>query len=226
MKPTPERVAKARADLNRALAALVKATAASPHAVGALETPSVRNGLREAASLVKRARDDVNQGRYAAARAKITKGIGLHTRALTDFGVPLRKDFPTFVVNQSLKNVPGFEGYSALTATVGTFVEEVVIGAANRETANAGEGGSSLLASKQLPITQMSQYMMIEPNGEFLGGWCELRRGLIMCPLDVPMRSDQRFTIAFGPKLPRGTEVLVKFRAADEGRSYFVLKMR
>ena len=68
--------------------------------------------------------------------------------------------------------------------------------------------------------------MIIEPNGEFAGGWCDLAGGLITCPLDQPMRSDQRFTIAFGPKLPRGTKLLVKFHGQDDRRSYFVLSTR
>jgi len=224
--PSPTRAAKARAELARALAALTAATKVSQRAVGAVETPSVRNGLRDATSLTRRARTDLDHARFAAARGKISKAIVLQSTALTDFGVPLQKQFTSFVVNQSLKYVLGFEGYSALTATVGAYVEEVVIGAANRETANVGEPGSKLLVSKQLPITKMSQYMMIEPNGEFAGGWCDLDGGLITCGFDQPMRSDQRFTIAFGPKLPRGTKLLVKFRAADGRRSYSVLSLR
>jgi hypothetical protein len=225
-KPTPESVAKARADLKRALAALVTATAVSPRAIGALETPSVRNGLKQASLLTRTARDDLGRGRYSAARAKITRGIALHDAALDAFGVPLRKDFTSFVVNQDLRYVPEFAGYSALTAKVGTYVDEIVIGAANRATANAGERGSTMLAINQLPITKMTQYMMIEPNGVFMGGWCELEEGLISCALDQPMRSDQRFTIAFGPKLPRGTKVLVKLRATDGRRAYYVLSTR
>jgi hypothetical protein len=225
-KPTPQRVAKAKEDLKRALTELGTATAVSPRAIGALETPSVRNGLRQASLLAKNARDDLVRGRYAAARAKIAKGIALHGAALDDFGVPLRKDFTSFVVNQDLRYVPQFSGYSALTAKVGTYVDEIVIGAANRETANVGERGSTMLVTKQLPITQMTQYMMIEPNGVFMGGWCELEDGLISCALDQPMRSDQRFTIAFGPKLPRGTKLLVKFRATDGRRAYYVLATR
>lgn len=224
--PSTARTAKARAGLGNALRALGRATRYAPNAIGALELPSVRNGLPAATGLMRGARTDVRNTRYAAARAKLKKAIALTTAAHTDFGVPLSKDFTSFAVNQSLKNVVGFEEYSALTATVGTYVDEIVIGAANRETANVGEHGGKLLASKQLPITQMSQFMMVEPNGEFAGGWCDLAAGLITCPLDEPMRSDQRFTIAFGPKLPRGTKMLLKFRAQDGGRSYALLSTR
>ena len=226
-RPTPDRRAKASADLLRALAALDKAAKVSPRAVGALETPSVRKGLRDAASLERRARADIGHKRYAAARAKITTALALNTRALTDFGVPLARDFATFAVNQDTSDVPGFADYSALTATVASEVVEIIIGAADRTTANAGEQrGSTTSASARLPITKMSIYTMTEPNGAFAGGWCSLARGLITCPLPQPMRDDQRFTLAFGPKLPRGTEILVKFRTASGKRSYTVLTTR
>jgi len=224
--PSAEKTPDARAGLGAALTALEGATKFAPTAVGALDVPSIRNGLRDAAILLRKARVDVANKHHANARAKIRKAIALATAARAAFGVPLSKDFTSFVVNQNVKNVPGFEAYSALTATVGTYVDEIVIGAANRETANVGERGAKLLASKQLPITQMSQRMIIEPNGEFAGGWCDLAGGLITCPLDQPMRSDQRFTIAFGPKLPRGTKLLVKFHGQDDRRSYFVLSTR
>ena len=224
--PSKDKTAKARTGLEGALDALERASKYAPTAVGALDVPSIRNGLRDATSLLRRARADVGAKRYTAARAKIRKAITLTTAARSAFGVPLSKDFSSFVVNQSTENVPGFEAYSALTATVGAYVDEIVIGAANRETANVGERGGKLLASKQLPITQLSQFMMIEPSGAFAGGWCDLAGGLISCPLEEPMRSDQRFAVAFSPKLPRGTKMLVKFHGQDGRRSYFVLSTR
>lgn len=227
LKPSPTRATRASADVLRALAALDKATKASARAVGALETPSVRNGLRNAVSLDKRARADIGKGRYAAARTKLTRAMKLKATALEDFGVPLEKEFASYAVWQDMSEVPGFSNFSGLTATVGTGVTEIVIGAADRVTANAGEPlGYSAIPSDQLAIRRISQFTMTDPNGAFLGGWCSLDEGLISCPLTQPMRSDQRFTIAFGPKLPRGTKVLVKFRATNGNRSYAIVSMR
>jgi hypothetical protein len=226
-QPTPERASKARSDLVDALAALDAATKAAPQAVGALETPSVRNGIRDAARLSRRARVDIAHGRYRAAQAKITKAVELKTTALADFGVPLEKDFSSFAVNQSLRNVQGLENYSALTATVGAKVSEIVIGGANRKTANAGERrGGPASTPEQLEITKMTLYTMTEPNGEFAGGWCDLKDSLISCVLVPPMRADERFTIAFGPKPPKGTKILVKFRTELGERSYALVSLR
>ena len=226
-QPSLARTTRASADLLRALAALDTATRIAPRAVGAIETPSVRTGLRGAATLSRDARSDIEHGRYAAARAKISKALILKTSALADFGVPLAKEFPTFAVNRSLRYVHGFEDYSALTATVGAEVSEIIIGGANRITANAGEPrGRSATTATQLPITKMSEFLVSEPNGEAAGGWCSLSDGLITCMLIPAMRTDERFTIAFGPKPARGTKVLVKFRTASGGRAYYVLTLR
>jgi hypothetical protein len=226
-RPSPDRASKARTALVEALAALGDATKAAPQAVGALETPSVRNGLRDAARLSRQARNDIAHGRYRAAQAKITKAVELKTAALADFGVPLEKDFSSFAVNQSLRNVQGLENYSALTATVGANVSEIVIGGANRKTANAGERrGGRASTPEQLEITKMTLYTMTEPNGEFNGGWCDLKDSLINCVLVPPMRDDERFTIAFGPKPPKGTKILVKFRTELGERSYALVSLR
>jgi hypothetical protein len=40
------------------------------------------------------------------------------------------------------------------------------------------------------------------------------------------MPVDRIFTIAFGPKLEKGTRLLVKFRSASGDRSYAVLATR
>jgi hypothetical protein len=49
-----------------------------------------------------------------------------------------------------------------------------------------------------------------------------LKSGLITCRLYAPMPADKVFMIAFGPPLPRGTKLLVKFRSPNGGRSYAV----
>lgn len=209
-----------------ALAALDKATKISPRAVGALETPSVRDALRKATALGKRARSDIANGRYSTARARIGAAVKLKATALEDFGVPLEKEFSSFAVWQDVTEVPGFANFSGVTATVGTSVTEIFVGIADRATANAGEPGGTVASPSSAAITRISQYTMTDPNGAFLGGLCRLEDGVIDCPFFTPMRPDQRFTIAFGPKLPKGTKVLVKFRATNGDRSYALVSMR
>jgi hypothetical protein len=225
-KPTPSRLTRARADLLRALGALEKATKVSTRAVGAVETPSVRNGLRKAAALARQARADIAGGRLSAAKARIAAAMRLKEVALADFGVPLEKEFTSFAVRQDMTEVPGFSNFSGITATVGSSVSEIYIGIADRTTANAGEPFGNGTQSEEVAITRISQYAMVDPNGSFLGGLCLLDEGVIDCPFYEPMRSDQRFTIAFGPKLPKGTKVLVKFRGTNGDRSYALVSMR
>ena len=54
-----------------------------------------------------------------------------------------------------------------------------------------------------------------DPVGNFTSGWCELESGLITCAMRPAMPRDRIFTIAFGPRLPKGTKLLVKFRVHD-----------
>jgi hypothetical protein len=185
------------------------------------------NGLRTARTLARRARPDVEDGRYAAARAKIGGVLEFTATALSEFGVPLHKEFAAFAVNRDLRNVPGFTTYSGLLATVGARISEIVIGAADRTTANAGEQASGAAgASTPLPITRLSPYFLSDPLGRFTTGWCTLQAGLITCSFPEVMLADRRFTIAFAPKLPRGTKVLVKFRSDSGKRSYALVALR
>ena len=78
----------------------------------------------------------------------------------------------------------------------------------------------------RLPITQMSDAVISDPIGNFTSGWCELESGLITCRLRPAMPRDRIFTIAFGPKLPKGTKLLVKFRSPAGERSYAVFATR
>ena len=104
---------------------------------------------------------------------------------------------------------------------------EVVIGAANRSTANVGEPRSRRSTRPTgLPITRMSVAVISDPIGRFSSGWCELDRGVITCRMRPAMPVDHVFTIAFGPKLDPGTKLLVKFRSATGERSYSVFTTR
>jgi len=224
-KPSPDR-AKARADIARALAGIRAATKAAPRAVAALETPSVRSVLGQAGKLARQARADVSTARYSGARARLRKTIQLTKTALSDFGVPLEKEFATYVVNRNFAYLPEFANFSGLSATVGSEVTEVVIGAANRSTANAGEAGAVLDPATGLPITRTSVAVVSDSIGRFYSGWCSLDAGVITCRMRPAMPVDRVFTIAFGPKLEPGTKLLVKFRSAAGERSYSVFATR
>jgi hypothetical protein len=225
-KPSPDRAAKARADIARALAGIRAATKAAPRAVAALDTPSVRSVLGQAGKFARQARADVASARYSGARARLRKTIELTRTALTDFGVPLEKEFATYVVNRNFAYLPEFANFSGLSATVASEVTEVVIGAANRSTANAGEPGAVLDPTTGLPITRTSVAVVSDSIGRFYSGWCGLDAGVITCRMRPAMPVDRVFTIAFGPKLEPGTKLLVKFRSAARERSYSVFATR
>lgn len=193
-------------------AGLRSAQKAAPGAVGALEIPSVRAILRQGEALVQ--------------RSKFRRLILLTSVALDDFGVPLEKDFGSFAVARTYPWIPEFRNYSGLSATVEAGVTEVIIGAANRATANAGEAGFTRDRSSQLAITGISQAVFSDVIGNFTGGWCELDSGLITCRMRPAMPAELVFSIAFGPKLPKGTRILVKFRTASGDRSYAVFATR
>lgn len=225
-RPSAKRAQSARDNLDRAIAALAAASKAAPSAVSALETPSVRLALAKARGLGRQAARDIAKRRYSTARLRIAGALRLETEALADFGVPLRKEFASFAVGKDFRDVPGFRGYSGLSATVGEVISEVVIGAADRTTANAGEPSGTALESDGLPITAMSAYVVSDAIGRFRSGWCKLADGLIVCKVTPAMSAEDIFTIAFGPKLPKSTKLLVKFRSPGGKRSYAAFATR
>lgn len=226
-KASPERIELARADIARALAGVTAAARAAPRAVGALDTPSVRTALGKAGKLTREARTGLAAGRLSVARAKLRSTVALTGAALADFGVPLEKEFASYAVNRDFEYLPQFANFSGLSATVGSEVTEVVIGAANRSTANVGERGATIRdETTALPITRMSVAVVSDPIGRFYSGWCDLDAGVITCRLRPAMPVDRIFTIAFGPKLERGTKLLVKFRTSKGARSYAVFVTR
>jgi hypothetical protein len=226
VQPSAKRVARARAEIARSLDGGANAERAAKGAVGALEMPSVRAALEQARALVRKARADVARRQYAGARAKLTRATTLAAEALLDFGVPLAKEFQAFAVDRNFDYLPEFINYSGLSARVGSEITEVVIGGANRSTANVGEQGAVADAAEGLPITRMSTAVISDPIGRFSSGWCELDAGVITCRIRPAMPTDRVFTIAFGPKLPVGTKLLVKFRSAGGERSYSVFTTR
>ena len=97
---SPAGAKKAAAELSRAIKGIDAASNAATRAVGALETPSVRTAVRQGEGLARQARSDVVGGRYAAARVKLRRAKALTSAALSDFGVPLEKDFPAFLTTR------------------------------------------------------------------------------------------------------------------------------
>ena len=147
---SPTGAKKAATELSRAIKGIDAAKNVAARAVGALETPSVRKAVRQGEGLARQARSDVVRGRYAAARVKLRRAKALTSAALSDFGVPLEKDFPAFLTTRehvTTKERPYTTKRRAcctrLSALVGRDIVEVVIGAPDRRTANAGEAGAA-----------------------------------------------------------------------------------
>lgn len=224
--PSEQRARKAATALSEALEAIELAQKVAPRAVGALENRSMRVALQRGRTLARMAKADVARGRYAAARSKLTEALVLKAAALREFGTPLKREFAAKAVNRSFPTVPLYRDYSGVTASAAEEVVEIVIGPATRATANAGEPGRAVPASPGLPVTEMTAYQIQDPIGRYTSNWCTLDAGLITCLLQPTLTRDHLFTLAFTPKLPRGTEVLVKFRAASGRTSYSVYTVR
>jgi hypothetical protein len=219
--------ANAGVHLGDVLAALRSAGAIAPRAVGALQTPAVRKAVQRGTKLARAARQAIAHRHLGTARLQLQRLRALEGDALRAFGVPLEKEFSAFAVNRKFGNVMGFEDFSGFSAKVGAEIDEVIIGAPTRATANAGESGGRVAQTPGLPITQASAYLVSDPIGQYWSDWCRLSRGLITCRLvRATMHPDEIFSIAFKPKLARGTKVLIKFRAVDGQRSYAVFSIR
>jgi hypothetical protein len=230
---SPTGAKKAADELSRAIKGIDAASDVMARAVGALQTPSVRTAVRQGEGLARQARSDVVKGRYAAARVKLRRAKALTSAALSDFGVPLEKDFPSFVstrehVTETGAPIGDKSGAccTGLSALVGRDIEEVVIGAADRRTANAGEPGAATRRSLGLPIFDIGPAFLVEPSGRYTTNHCSLKSGLITCRLYSPMPADKIFMIAVIPSLPKGTKLLVKFRSPNGDRSFAVQTTR
>jgi hypothetical protein len=230
---SPTGAQKAAAELSRAIKGIDTANSAATSAVGALQMPSVRTAVRQGKALARQARSDVVGGRYAAARAKLRRAKALTSAALSDFGVPLEKDFPVFLTTREHVGDTGAPiydkdaaGNTGLSALVSRDIAEVVIGTADRRTANAGEPGATSRNSRGLPITWIGPAFLVEASGRYTTNHCSLKSGLITCRLYSPMPADRVFMIAVWPGLPKGTKLLAKFRSPKGDRSYDVWTTR
>src|SRR6266508_2587701 len=207
---TPERVERARRQLARAFDRLKEASKAVPTAVGALATPEVRNGLSIAVDATSSAAGALSNRLYDYARLRLIEALDAATGALDAFGVPLRKDFRSFAVFRDVSMIYGFEDYMSVNARVRAPVKKIVIGLADRATANAEEGRGSR-TEPSLAISKLTLYSIQEPSGSFTSGWCRIVTGVIRCNLDAAMRVEEIFAVSFGPRMPSGTKLLLKF---------------
>jgi hypothetical protein len=230
---SPTGAKKAATALSRAIKGIDAANNVAARAVGALETTSVRKAVRQGEELARQARSDVVGGRYAAARVKLRRAKALTSAALRDFGVPLEKDFPAFLTTREHVTIEGSPIYdkevaccTRLSALVGRDIVEVVIGAPDRRTANAGEAGAASRTELGLPIFDIGPAFLVEASGRYTTNHCSLLMGLITCRLYSPMPADRVFMIAVYPSLPKGTKILVKVRSPKGDRSYDVWTTR
>lgn len=235
LHPAAERT-EARSHVRDALVALDRAAEVAPHAVGALDTPSVPLALRRARVLSSQAAGHIAGRRYSAAGWKLRRSIELDEDALHAFGRPLAKEFKAFAVARRFHELTGFAGYSGIDASVDTELAEVVVGVPSRATANGYSGVSRRVGG--LPITAVSVYALSNGLG-FTTGPCSLLSGLIRCRI-IPdtMSPGDIFTVAFGrirttpegekrvEPLERGTKLLVTFLATDGRRSYALVMTR
>ena len=224
-RSTARAILQGTGELGRLTDGMRRARRAAPHAVGALDSPTMPVALDKGMTLAVQAQRAILRDGNASVRTKLRRLLALTSAALGDFGVPLEKDFSAFAVNRDFAYLPKFANYSGLSATADADVTEVVIGAADRQTANAGEVAGPAGLSAGLPITGISVAVFSDSLG-FTSRWCELESGLITCRIRPAMRPDCILTIAFGPKLPKGTKLLVKFRSATGDRSYAVFATR
>jgi hypothetical protein len=231
---------QAMAKVRETVVALDRAAEVAPHAVGALDTPSVPVALRHARALSSQAAGHIAGRRYSAAGWKLRRAMELEESALNAFGRPLAKEFEAFAVGRRFHELTGFAGYSGISATAGTELAEVVIGVPSRATANGHAGVSRGLHGP--PITALSVYVLSNGLG-FTTGPCSLASGLITCRI-IPgtMLTGDTFTVAFGrsattydeagqavetvESLEKGTKLLVTFLATDGRRSYALVKTR
>jgi hypothetical protein len=218
-------VTKAKAYLVQAQKHLRAAAGLAPLTVGATESEGVVTGLKTAAVETGQASASVKKGDYDGARVSIDEAIAATTAAQKSFGVPLAKEFSAFAVYRDFSNILGFEEFLGLTARVDAPIAKIVFGIAGRETANMGEPGGKR-GPVSLPITKLALYTLQEPSGAFSSDWCKLVKGIAVCDLDPTMDADEAFSVAFGPRVAKGTKILVKFWSTDGRRSHAIMTTR
>lgn len=223
--PSIEGVSKAKAALAQALKHLRAASSLAPQTVGATQSEPVVTGLQDARVATSAASAGVKKGDYDGARIAIDDATAAMAVAQSSFGVPVAKDFSAFAVFRDFSNIQGFEDFLGLTAKVNMPIAKIVFGLAGRETANMGEP-TGKRGAPSIPITKLALYTLQEPSGAFSSNWCKLQSGIAVCDLDPTMAADEIFSVAFGPRVAKGTRYLVKFWSTDGKRSHAIMTTR
>lgn len=224
-QPSPDGISKAKVSLALALKHLRAASGLLPQTVGGTQSESVVTGLKTATAETSAAGASVRKRDYESARLLINEAIAASSATQASFGVPLAKDFSAKSVYRDFSNILGFEEFQGLTARVGAPIAKVVFGLAGRETANMGES-RGVRGTPAIPITKLALYTLQEPSGSFTSNWCKLRNGIAVCDLDPKMEADWVFSVAFGPRVARGTQFLVKFWSLDGKKSHAIMTTR
>lgn len=215
------KVSRAKAEIALLQRHLRTATKTAPSTVGGL-IDEIDANLITATKLTAQAATELRKGNYVRARDNVEVALGASQTALSLFGVPLAREFTATVTYRELGNIEGWEEYLGLTARVGAPISKVVIGLAGRETANAEEPGGRR-GTPLLQINKLAIYTLQEPSGAYSSGWGKIVNGIIVCNLNPTMKANESFAVSFGPRVPKGTQFLVKFWSTDGRRSYAIL---
>jgi hypothetical protein len=178
----------------------------------------------EAASLQQAAAKDATAAGKIGKRKVKTRAAG---RTLVTAALQLKLAVLK-VLNPTLANEFACDGDVALTSpganqdnlllvrSCQATVDAIVIGADEKPTKRAPYG------ARALPIDRVSTYV-VAGNEKFSQGTCTLARGIVTCRLSSAMEVGQQFIVAFGPPLPSGTKLLIRFHATD-GKQAFLQK--
>ncbi|HEU0304346.1 MAG TPA: hypothetical protein VFR32_07185 [Gaiellaceae bacterium] len=210
-----------------AIAALGRAS--SRGAVGAQE---VRPELARAKRLDTNVVAEISDASPDVARIRrlLKQALKVKNAALREFGMPLEDEFDVALEAGDL-NVPGFDDDTRLYAAAPVDISSIVFGDDDRATAKAVEPATverrQLATARRadaLPITRVGPWFLIEREANtFRSGPCSVARGIVTCRFSPAMKPSESLNVAFGPKLPPKTKLLVKFRATSGQRAYEVI---
>ena len=186
---SPTGAKKAAAELSRAIKGIDAASNAAASAV-ALETPSVRTavrqgkGAREAGAIGRRRRTLRSRTSEAPPRQGTDVGCAERLRrAARERLSRVRLNPRERGGHRSAHIRQRCGGGTGLSALVGRDIAEVVIGVADRRTANAGEAGAASSKSRGLSIKWVGPAFLVEASGAYTTNHCSLKSGLIVSPV-------------------------------------------
>jgi hypothetical protein len=223
--PTFEGVKQAKANLTQTRKLIGRANGLAPQTVGATASEDVLDDLKAGSTAAREATASLSSGDYEGARRSINEAVAAIGAAQTSFGIPLAKEFNAFAVYRDFSRIEGFDDFLGFSAKVNAPIAKIVFGLAGRETANMAETGGRR-RTPAIAITKLALYTLQEPSGAFSSNWCKLTRGIAVCDLDPTMNADEIFSVAFGPRVAKGTKFLVKFWSTDGRRSHAIMTTR